>query len=473
MNINKEILNDLLANPEKIESISLESLEQLSAEFPYFIGIQKLINTKKKQIKDANELNGLQKKVAFVNNFQPTTFNNNFDKEDDDDEFTDLEMKEKDLPFENFDAATENKVTFTENTVNDLSNKQIETLQILAGSAIYYCKDDLNMLPHLSETNIASLSKAGITCYQQLVNVFVRNGSEILSQAFKLTENKIEEIADFSKALFQNKYQKLLIENIGFSNYNNKKDLKQVVGIGDLLENKLNQVGVFNYKQLINLEISCTEFLTALIDYFPGRIERDKWQQQAKKLDNPVPQITLTEKPTGTIEHLAEKLESRKNKTNNLVESTKEIENTAETGDKTFLDWLNSFDEKKNYSENNKSEKLTKKSSVTINNNDEQPRLVKVNEENLKEIHTFLGNKVEDYQAKKPIFEFLPGFSVKEVAAKSLNEDQSIVSLTLAKIYEKQQYFDKAINIYQKLILKYPEKSGFFAGQIDVLKQQI
>lgn len=50
------------------------------------------------------------------------------------------------------------------------------------------------------------------------------------------------------------------------------------------------------------------------------------------------------------------------------------------------------------------------------------------------------------------------------------DEESTLVTETLARVYVKQKHYDKAIKAYEILRLKYPEKSGFFADRIFEIK---
>ncbi|MBW4891088.1 hypothetical protein KXQ82_15285 [Mucilaginibacter sp. HMF5004] len=58
-------------------------------------------------------------------------------------------------------------------------------------------------------------------------------------------------------------------------------------------------------------------------------------------------------------------------------------------------------------------------------------------------------------------------------AKKSAEDQDDMVSETLARIYIDQMLYHKAITTYKKLLLKFPEKSSYFVAQIELLEKKI
>ena len=57
-----------------------------------------------------------------------------------------------------------------------------------------------------------------------------------------------------------------------------------------------------------------------------------------------------------------------------------------------------------------------------------------------------------------------------DLSEKSWASSDELMTETLAKVFIKQKKYTKAIQAYQILGLKYPEKNSFFVDQIKMIK---
>ncbi len=61
--------------------------------------------------------------------------------------------------------------------------------------------------------------------------------------------------------------------------------------------------------------------------------------------------------------------------------------------------------------------------------------------------------------------------SAQELAERSVAENKDVISETLARLLAKQGYRDKATEMYERLRLAFPDKSAYFAAEIEKLKK--
>ena len=61
---------------------------------------------------------------------------------------------------------------------------------------------------------------------------------------------------------------------------------------------------------------------------------------------------------------------------------------------------------------------------------------------------------------------------IKEIDTSELFNDASFYTETLASIYTEQGFYKRALDVYAKLILLYPEKSSYFATLVKSLKEK-
>jgi len=78
--------------------------------------------------------------------------------------------------------------------------------------------------------------------------------------------------------------------------------------------------------------------------------------------------------------------------------------------------------------------------------------------------------KFLEAQPKMPPINEIKPASPMESQTPPEDVSDDLITETLALIYSQQGYYKKAIQIFEKLSLKYPEKSTYFAGHIEKIK---
>ncbi len=203
------------------------------------------------------------------------------------------------------------------------------------------------------------------------------------------------------------------------------------------------------------------------------------------------------------IEETIEQLQDDSLRANNEKLEVVEIlpENNIDNGKKSFTDWL------KKFSTENSSRLLAPPSKTTEAQNASQQELITstvqiISEEQTDEDLNALSNQYHEEQATvyfketeedlnriikeeiKTIDEFVQNqpeskryngelkVSVAELAKRSLDDSQEIITETMARVLAAQGKFKKAIDILEKLVLLHPEKRLYFAALIEEFKKQ-
>ncbi|MEZ4928062.1 MAG: hypothetical protein R3A50_17390 [Saprospiraceae bacterium] len=165
------------------------------------------------------------------------------------------------------------------------------------------------------------------------------------------------------------------------------------------------------------------------------------------------------------IEPEPESLTEVTSKANNRVSENSDPADELEVSYLNFSSWIGSFNPPVLGAPEEKD--VEQELEVQRKAVDSEPEYVveSIDNQNIEE-----GKKVDQEEEEESESPKTSGIA-QILAEKSVAENKDVISETLAKLYAKQGHRDKAIQMYERLGLAFPEKSTYFAAEIDKLKK--
>lgn len=166
------------------------------------------------------------------------------------------------------------------------------------GTATAEEKDDLKMISGIGPFIEERLHAVDVFTFRQ-ISKFTARDIDTMNEAIEYFSGRIERdewVAQAKELVhYKDKRSELLerirerktriyYNRIGIAKKEEADDLTTISGIGGWINEKLNALDIYTFRQISNFNEEDVQLVTEVIEYFPGRIERDEWIVQAEEL---------------------------------------------------------------------------------------------------------------------------------------------------------------------------------------------
>lgn len=159
----------------------------------------------------------------------------------------------------------------------------------LLNTQLKNCKDKCESLEHdTSKTELDASNneneelKAKVAEKDEQIKT-LESQLKISQQAKKVSAgNSLLERADFDE--HRPKFYEDMPKHFFTTPPNTIDDLKQISGVGEVLEKTLNELGIYQFRQVALFTSDDIDWVSKHLEQFKGRIEHDDWVNQAKEL---------------------------------------------------------------------------------------------------------------------------------------------------------------------------------------------
>lgn len=191
-----------------------------------------------------------------------------------------MELKEKE---ELLKRISERKHLIDYARIGTASKENSENLKMISGIGPFI-EEKLNSIDIYTFEQISKFRKKDMDAVTEAIEFFPGRieRDEWVAQAKELVYTggkKSEVLENIAKRKHRINY-----DRIGITHKDDAQDLTAIHGIGEWIQEKLYALDIFTYKQIAKFSEEDVNSVTEVIEFFPGRIERDEWVAQAKKL---------------------------------------------------------------------------------------------------------------------------------------------------------------------------------------------
>ena len=193
---------------------------------------------------------------------------------------------------------TEQMLAERDDTLADIAKRKKLLDYNSFGKASDTEKDDLKMISGIGPFIEERLHALDIFTYKQIskftkkdvetINVAIEYFSgrikrdEWVAQAKELVRTEKERIELLER--IRAKKTRIYYDRIGLAKKEEADDLTVINGIGGWINEKLNMLEIYTFRQISKFNEEDIDIVTDAIEFFPGRIERDEWIHQAQEL---------------------------------------------------------------------------------------------------------------------------------------------------------------------------------------------
>jgi predicted flap endonuclease-1-like 5' DNA nuclease len=193
---------------------------------------------------------------------------------------------------------TEQKLYVKDEAMNNLTHGMHLLDYNSFGTAKEEEKDDLKMISGIGPFIEERLHALDIYTFRQ-ISKFTKKDIKTIDEAIEYFSGRIERdewVAQAKELVNDEEKQAELLQRIrakkslifydriGTATKEEANDLTEISGIGGWINEKLNALDIYTFRQISNFNDEDIEIVTEAIEFFPGRIERDEWIHQAREL---------------------------------------------------------------------------------------------------------------------------------------------------------------------------------------------